>query len=87
MPSTMLSLAHRCTTYINPSPTSTLALLGRCLSLTHRRPEARSPLSATKLVKDAENKTDRNQARRLRYASDPEYRAKIVAQSLACYRR
>jgi hypothetical protein len=83
----MLSLAYHCTAYINPSSTFTLTLLARCFSLTHRRPGASSAPSPVKPVKDAKTYRNSNEARRLRYATDPEYRAKIVAQNLARYHR
>jgi hypothetical protein len=79
----MLALAHRCSAHIIPSRTFTLALLGRCFSLTHRRPEATSAPSALDHVKDAKPREDPNVASKIRYANDPEYRAKILARSNA----
>jgi hypothetical protein len=81
----MLSLAHRCTADINPSPTSTLALLARCFSLTNRRTEASSAPSDVKPVNDDNPYKDSNKAFKLRFANDPDYRAKIAAQGRARY--
>jgi hypothetical protein len=56
--------------------------------LTHRRPEATSAPSDVKPVKDDKPYKDRNKAFKLRLANDPDYRAKVAAQSLArCHDR
>jgi flagellum-specific peptidoglycan hydrolase FlgJ len=66
----MLSLVYRCSTRSYLS----LTLTGRCFSTTHHRLEASSALY------------DTNAAQRLRYATDPEYRAKRIASAMASRR-
>jgi len=76
----MLSLTHRYSTPIYQFQAFGLSLTYRCFSLSHRRRET-SPLSDTKPVKDAKPHKKSNDARNFRYANDPEYRAKILAQN------
>lgn len=77
----MLSLTHRSSAPIYYLQAFGLSLTCRCFSLTHCRPES-SPLSDTKLVKDAERHKNTNEARALRYNSDLEYRARSIARTV-----
>jgi len=77
----MLSLLHRCSTHIHSPRASALSLVPRCFSITHCRPEAGSVPSNSELTKDAESRKNSNEAMKFRYANDPEYRAKLLAQN------
>lgn len=82
----MLSLVYRCLTFVPPSEAFALSLIPRYFSITHRRLDASSAPSETSSVEDAKPHKDPNLARRLRYANDPEYRAKEIARVSARHR-